>query len=120
MYIHLPFNFLGLPLYKDRPVDIVLNMGTLESICDDAKIEFWELDKLVKDDPHYFMQMMLYYGYVTSCQKRYKRIKYTKADALRWANNINVTESAKLYILISELFGKLQKVADDKDIVKKK
>ncbi len=116
MYIQLPFKFLS--FYRDKSVDIVLNIGTLEAICDDIKIEFWELDKFTQKDPELFMSLILYFGYITSCQKHYKKPKFTKTDSIYWVSHINATESAKLVILVSELFGKVQK-ASGKAVKKK-
>jgi len=107
MYLNLPFRFLS--FYKDKPVNIVLNMGTLEDICNDVSIDFWELDAFAKDEAQLFMQLILHHGYITGCKERFAKPKYNRKHSMDWANNINATESAKLFILISELFGKFKK-----------
>ena len=108
MYLNLPFRFLS--FYKEKPVNIVLNMGTLEAICDDVSIDFWELDDFVKDEAQLFMQLLLHYGYISGCKEKYTKPKYNRKHSMDWANNISANESAKLFILMNELFGKIHKV----------
>jgi len=106
MYINLPFKLFGIRF--ERPIDIVLNLGTLEDICNDVSIEFHEIGQYIKDNGATFSVLLLYYGYLSGCKARRAKPRYTKKHAERWSKYITAIEQAKLYILIGELYGKLK------------
>jgi len=106
MYIKLPFRILGIKYQKS--VNIVLNLGTLEDICKDAKIEFHELGDYIKSDGITFSRLLLYHGYMASCKYDRKRPKYDMSDAILWVNEITAIEQVKIYDLIKDMFDTIK------------
>ena len=107
MYLKLPFKILG---YRyEKAVFIVLNIGVLEDICTEAKIEFHQMQKYFQDNPDKYFVMLLYYGYLAGCKQLRKKPHYKMAHARYWAVYITAMEQAKLYIMIQELYGKFSK-----------
>ena len=111
MFIKLPFKYLYIPFNRD--VNIVLNIGCLEDVCNDLSIEYHELPEYTKKHPKEFTTLLMYYGYLAGCIESRKKPRYTKCHAERWANGITVEESAKLLILMGDLYGKLDKAATE-------
>ena len=105
MTLNLPFKHLF--FYKEKPIEIVLNIGTLEAICDDLKIDFWQIGEKVKENEFDFSSLLLYYGYITACQKKYKKPKYNKTHASIWYNYMSIPEKKKFIQMMTELFGKM-------------
>lgn len=105
MYINLPFKILWFTYIK--AVYIVLNIGVLEDICDNLKLEFHEINEFIRKDANGFSQLLMYYGYLAGCKAERRRPKYTLHHSTLWAKKISLEESAKLLILMSELYGKL-------------
>lgn len=116
MYINLPFKFLWFTYI--RAVYVVLNIGVLEDICDNLRLEFHEINDFIKKDPNTFSQLLIYYGYLAGCKAERRRPKYTLQHSTLWAAKISLAESAKLLILMSELYGKLNPV-ESIDVKKK-
>jgi len=116
MILLLPFKNFG--FYREKPVEILLNIGTLEDMCESLGIGFQELEGYINKSNEDFTFHLLYYGYLTACQKNYKKPKYTKLEAQYWVSHLSITSRKSLTELLVQLFGKLQKLA--KGEVKKK
>ena len=117
MILRLPFKKWF--YYKEKPIDIILNIGTLESVCDDLKIEFWQITDYIKKDDLGFSSLLLYYGYITACEKRFRRPKYTKLHAIVWSNYMSADEKKKFLELMTGLFGRITKAYKGKKKVPK-
>jgi len=117
MILKLPFKKWF--YYKEKPVEIILNIGTLEALCEDLKIEFWQIPDSVKKDDTGFSSMLLYYGYLTACEKKFRKPKYSKLHAIVWFNYMSVDEKKKFALLMTELFGKISNAYKSKKKVEK-
>jgi len=105
MKLSLPFKSWF--FYKEKPVEITFNIGTLEALCNDLKINFWQIPDYVKTNDFDFSSLLLYHGYVTTCEKKYRKPKYTKHHASIWYNYMSVDEKKKFIGMMTELFGKI-------------
>ncbi len=105
MYLELPFK-----RRRTRTVKVILNLGVLENICTEAKIEFYELREYISNNGGNFAKQLLYYGYLSGCIEDRKKPKYTEEHANFWVTKILPSEQAKLFIMIEELYGKADKV----------
>ena len=83
MYLDLPFN-----RRRNRTVKVILNLGVLENICDEAKIEFHQLREYISNNGGDFAKQLLYYGYLAGCIEDRKKPKYTKEHADVWVKKI--------------------------------
>ena len=108
MILQLPFKS-GLSFIREKPVEIILNIGTLEDLCDSRGIKFYELPENITTD-------LLYFGYLTACQKAYRKPKYSKEDAEFWSEHMSANALRDYTKLLTELFGKAQDmtIPDDK------
>lgn len=105
MILNLPIkSWIG---YKEMPIEIIVRQGTLEDLCDDLKIEFWQIKDFMKDHEFDFSHMLLYHGYLTACQRRYERPKYEKNHAAIWYDRMSMTERKKFQGELTILFGKI-------------
>jgi len=116
MILQLPFKKFG--FYREKPVEIILNIGTLEDMCSSLDIGFQELEGYVNKSNEDFLFYLLYFGYLTACQKNYNKPKYTKAEAQYWVSHLSITSRKSLTELLVQLFGKLQEMSNDKKKVK--
>ena len=105
MYLELPFK-----RRRTRSVKVILNLGVLENICTEAKIEFHELREYISSHGGTFAKQLLYYGYLAGCIADRKKPKYTEEHADYWVIKILPSEQAKLFIMIEQLYGKADKV----------
>ena len=108
MYINLPFRKFGFN-YR-RPVNIVLNLGTLEDICNEAQIEFHEVGDFITENGVEFSRLLLYHGYLNACKYDRKKPKFKYNQSLRWASNITAVEQAKIFSLVKEMFKAMKDV----------
>ena len=102
MYINLPFKTLGIK--HTKKVDIVFNLGTLEDICKDANIEFYEVGDYIKSNGVMFSMLLMYHGYMAGCKYNKVKPKYTMEHVKIWVNNITAMEQAKILTLIEGMF----------------
>jgi len=110
MILQLPFKTFG--YFKEKPVEILLNIGTLEDMCERLGIEFYEIGDLLQDSNIDFVTQLLYYGYLTACQKSYKKPKYNKVHAQYWASHMSAESKEGFAKLLTELLGKAKKIAE--------
>jgi hypothetical protein len=110
MILKLPYKpFRRLPYMTERPVEIILRVGTLEDVCDELMIDFWQIKDFMNKNDFDFSHLLLYHGYLTACQKRYEKPIYTKQQAAIWYEFMSTTEKKKFIQEIGSLFGKLVK-----------
>jgi hypothetical protein len=107
MILKLPFKKVW--YYKEKPIEILLRLGTLEDLCEDLKIEFWQIKDYMLKNEFDFSHLLLYYGYVMACNKRGQLPKYTKTHAALWLEYMSATEKKKYIEGMTELFGKVVK-----------
>jgi hypothetical protein len=105
MILNLPFKEWF--FYHEKPVEIVLRIGTLEDLCEELKIEFWQISDYLKKDDLGFSSLLLYHGYLTACEKKFKKPKYNRTHAIIWYNYISAEEKKKFIDLMTALFGKI-------------
>lgn len=110
MILKLPYRpFKNMPYMTERDIDIMLRIGSLEDLCDRLGIEFWQIKDYMTKNNDDFYHLLLYHGYLTSCQKRYEKPKFTEANAVIWYQYMNISEKKKFISEISLLFGKMVK-----------
>jgi hypothetical protein len=105
MILSLPFKHLF--FYKEKPVEIIFRIGTLEDLCEELKIEFWQITDYLKNSEFDFSYMLLYYGYLTACQRSHRKPKYSRDHAVIWYNYMSMEEKKKFLQMLTELFGKV-------------
>jgi len=97
--------------YK-KPVKIVFNLGTLEDICNEAQIEFYEVGDYLSKNGADFSRLLLYYGYLSGCKYDRSRPRYTMNNAAYWVNNITAIEQAKIFTLIKDMFDTIKHTSE--------
>lgn len=116
MILNLPFKKAW--YYTEKPIEIILRIGTLEDLCDDLKLHFWELKEFMEKSEFDFGYLLLYHGYITCCQKKGIRIKYNKSHAVIWYEYMSAKEKVKFKTEMTVLFGKF--IESYKPVSKKK
>lgn len=108
MILNLPFiSWSG--GYKEKPIEVIFDIGTLEATCDELKIEFFQIKDFINKEGFDFSVELLYQGYIRACEKRYSRPKYDNLKAIIWNEHLS-KESAELFKKgMTELFGKVMK-----------
>ena len=101
--LKMPFKF-GRSLFREREVDFVFKIGTLEDACHDfLQCTFKE----IKDrNPNDVYMALLYAGYINACQKKYKKPKYNFNHAIFWVENMNKKSQTNFAKAMEDLFGK--------------
>jgi hypothetical protein len=56
--------------FSEKEVEIILNIGTLEAVCKDLGIEFFEIGNKAKVSPGDFRTELLYQGFVIAYKER--------------------------------------------------
>jgi len=100
--------------YSEKDVEILFNLGALESLCRDLQIEFWQIDAYTRKNNYDFMCALLFHGYVTACKERYQKPKYDKLQAIIWYEKISQTAKDELGRLMLDLSGDIKKMAGPK------
>jgi len=122
--------FLTRKGYKEKDVDIVLNFGTLESLCRDLNIDFFQIDIIAKKDRVLFMTNLLYHGYLTNYQKNFTEARkkgklfawlflfrnplYDKVNALIWYEKMSQEAQKELTQKMIALSGEIKKLSGSK------
>ena len=102
--------------YSLKEVEITLNIATLEALCEDNELEFYDIGNDKKITPYDFMTELLYHGYITACKNKYKKPGYTKTQAIIWNENLSQTARKELQVKINELVGKTTKLTSKKKV----
>lgn len=113
MKLRLYFKKLGLIQFRD--VEIIFNLGTLEAVCDELKIDFWQIPDYMKINDADFSAEMLYQGYITACEKNFRKPKFSRAHAYQWVDNLGAKEKNKYIEMLTVLFGKFNKAYKQED-----
>jgi hypothetical protein len=122
--------FLTRKGYKEKDVDIVLNFGTLESLCRDLNIDFFQIDIIAKKDRVLFMTNLLYHGYLTNYQECFTEVRkkgklfawlflfrnplYDKVNALIWYEKMSQEAQKELTQKMIALSGEIKKLSGSK------
>jgi hypothetical protein len=113
--MRLMFKRLGFG-FVEKEVPITLKIATLESLCDDNNLEFYELGDTKKISEFDFMAELLYHGYIIACKDKFKKPKYTKIQALIWNEKLSLTARNELKSMMTELTGKASKMTTKKKV----
>ena len=105
---------------EEIEIEVILRIGTLEDLCDDLGIQFYEIKDFMTKNSFDFSHLLLYHGYVTACEKKRPPVApvYTQVHAALWYEYLSVTEKTKFINEMAVLFGKMVKAY--KPIDKKK
>ncbi len=101
--------------YREKDVPILINMGTLEAVCNMIGVEFYSLTDSMKDKSTDFFIALLYQGYITACKESYKRPKYKFLHAVVWFEYISQKSQKELVDMVQNFVGKYQ-VTDKKKV----
>jgi len=116
----LPFFSYWRAAYIERDVPFELRIGTLEDICEELKIDFWQMKEFAEKHPDVFNIELLWQGYLTGCRLQFCKPKYKKAQAVTWYNKMNREMLEELKKKMEELYGKLTLQNNKKKVTKKK
>jgi len=103
-------------ILKQRNVDFVFNIATLEAACERLKIDFHEMSNV---DNYDFALAVLYEAYLQGCKQRYKKPKYSFHRAVFWNEYMSRESSEQVKQAMIVLLGKMKK-GDKGSSVKKK
>jgi hypothetical protein len=93
--------------YFFADVPITLKIGTLEDMCLELKIEFYEIGELATNDLAFLMTNLLYFGYITACKESFTKPVYSKDNAPIWFENISQQSYNELASKIQILMGEM-------------
>jgi len=99
---------------KNKELDFVFNIATLEDACNRMDIDFWQMSEVDGSD---FALSVLYAAYIQGCKAKYKKPKYTFTHAVIWNQYMDKESAEKVKEAMGDLFGKLKSGSDE---VKKK
>jgi hypothetical protein len=102
--------------YRDKEVPIELRIGTFEDIKASKGIDFDDMGKMMKDDLDKFMVILLYYGYLTACQKSYKKPKYGESKAYVWYAKMDQEARKEINNKMMILFGEMKGLGSKKKV----
>ena len=113
MILKLPFKKAW--YYRERPIEIILRIGTLEDLCERLNIGFWQIKQYMIDHDFDYCTALLWHGYITALTENYKATKrrkyqtprYTLSDAAIWYEYMSTTEKKKFIQEMTVLFGKM-------------
>lgn len=94
--------------FFEREVPIMLRIGTLEDIKDAKGVDFNQMGEMIKTDPDEFMRLLLYHGYLTSCQKRYQKPLYKEKHSYFWYIKMDQEARKEINTQMNVLFGEMQ------------
>lgn len=102
--------------FREMDVPIMLRIGTLEDMKDAKGINFKQMGELIKSDTDEFMRMLLYYGYLTACQKSYTKPKFKEHHAFYWYLKMDQEAQKEIGIQMNILFGEVKPVSSKKKV----
>ena len=115
--------------FTEKEIPISLKIGTLEDLCKELKIEFWQIGTVIKESDFDFMSELLYQGYLTAYKERlsdlrFSRLgliiyillhpKYDRVKAILWNEHISKESQKELLLLMTALFGEITKMTTKK------
>jgi len=112
MKLRVPFK-RGI-IFRERDVEFIFNIATLEDACHQLDIEFWQMSEV---DGYDFALAVLYSAYRQGCKERYKKPKYNMAHATIWNEMMSRESREQLAGEMKNLMGKVKKSTEG---VKKK
>jgi hypothetical protein len=102
--------------YFEREVPVMLNIGTLEAVCDMLKIEFHQIGESLKERDYDFIVALLYQGYITACKDRYEKPEYSLLHAAVWHEYMSQKSQQEFVKMMQGLLGKMQPGEDKKKV----
>jgi hypothetical protein len=105
--------------YVEKEVPVILKIGTLEDVCSDLNIEFWQISETIKKDNYDFMSTLLFQGYITACKESFKKPKYDRVKSFIWFGHLSKESEKELMSRMQTLIGDMKKMSKpDKKKVK--
>ena len=105
MYSKLKVPFKRGPFQIEKELDFLFKIGTIEAACERLGVEFWQMSEA---DSYDFTLAILFEGYLTACQRQYKKPKYNFSHAVYWMEYMSRPESVKFADFMKELMGRLR------------
>jgi predicted nucleic acid-binding OB-fold protein len=105
--------------FTEKDVPILLNIGTLEAVCNELGIEFWQITDSIKSNNIDFTIELLWQGYLTACKEKFKKPKYKKIQACIWYEHLSQSAQKEFTEIMTDLFGKISKTYVKKKVTKK-
>jgi len=106
--------------FSVKEVEITLKIATLEALCKDLNIEFWQIGEQVKKNDFDFRLELLWQGYITACKDRYEKPKYGKEKAVIWNEYLSKEALKEFTKKTNNLYGDISKMSGVKKKVKAK
>lgn len=116
MILNVPFKrrYLLVPfeIIRRKDIEFIISLATLEMVCEELKIEFWQIKSFIKQEGNNydFTVLLLYCGYIRACEKRYRKPRYDESHARIWFEMMGTVEMKKFTQSVTELFGKFRAV----------
>ena len=102
--------------FSEKEVEITLNIGTLEAVCKDLDIEFYEIGDKAKVSPDDFRTELLYQGYITACKDRYSKPKFDKVKAIIWNEYLSQSALKEFNDKVNFLMGEISRTTIKKKV----
>jgi hypothetical protein len=106
--------------FSEKDVEITLNIGTLEAVCEALNIAFYQISASLKNNDFDFLSELLFQGYITACKNKYQKPKYNPLHSIIWREYLSVESQKELQQKITVLFGDIEKTTGVKKKVEKK
>lgn len=106
--------------FTEREVPVMLRIGTLEDIKEAKGVDFSGMVEMIKSDLDEFMRLILYHGYLTACQKQYKKPQYKENHAYYWYAKLDQEARKELNTKMTMLFGEMKGEGSKKKVAKKR
>jgi hypothetical protein len=102
--------------FTEKDVPILLKIGTLEDVCTELKIEFWQISDYIQKEDFEFSVEVLYQGYLTACKERFQKPKYDRVKATIWHEHMSQSAQKEYVQMMTELLGKVTKTFTKKKV----
>lgn len=105
--------------YSERDVPITLKIGTMEDLCLEFGIHFYQIGDKIKKDNAEFMTELLYQGYRTACKEAFKKPKFDRVKAILWYNHLSKEAEREFSEKLAQLLSGMTKMSAPKADKKK-
>lgn len=92
--------------YREKALDFLFNIGTLEAATKRLGIDLYQLGSV---DSYDQTLAILYEGYRSAQKEKRKKDKYSFYHAVFWMEHLSKAESAKFIEAMKDLMGEVEK-----------
>lgn len=88
--------------FREKPIEFLFNIGTMEAATKRLKVDLFEINKVESFD---LMLAVLYEGYRSAQKEKRKQDKYSFNHAVVWMEYMSSTEKTKLVAAMQDMMG---------------